>query len=57
MTKTETESYQLGYLCGFEHGLDENPYDHDDINRVHYKQGYDAGCHDYYIEIDEEESE
>jgi hypothetical protein len=57
MTNTETESYQLGYLCGYEHGVNENPYDHDDINRVHYKQGYDAGVHDYCIEIDEEESE
>ena len=52
---TKTESYQLGYIHGYEHGVDENPYDWDDINRVHYKQGYDAGVHDYCIEIDRED--
>ena len=55
--KNKTEAYQTGYLHGYEHGVDENPYDHDDINRVHYKQGYDAGVHDYCIEIDEEETD
>lgn len=54
-SNTETESYKLGYLHGYEHGVDENPYDHDDINRVYYKQGYESGIHDYCIE--EEESD
>jgi len=53
----KTEAYQIGYLHGYEHGVEENPYDWEDINRCLYKQGYDAGVHDYCIEIDEEESE
>jgi len=52
---TKTESYQLGYIHGYEHGVEENPYDWDDINRLQYKQGYDAGVHDYCIEIDRED--
>jgi len=52
---TKTEAYQTGYLHGYEHGVEENPYDWGDINRVQYKQGYDAGVHDYCIEIDQEE--
>ena len=52
---TITKAYQTGYLHGYEHGVDANPYDHDDINRVQYKHGYDAGVHDYCIEIDREE--
>jgi len=52
---TKTEAYQLGYLHGYEHGVDENPYDYEDINSGNYKQGYDAGVHDYCVEIDQEE--
>lgn len=55
---TKTEAYKLGYLQGYEHGVENNPYDHNDINKVYYKQGYDAGCGDYCRdELDEEETE
>jgi hypothetical protein len=59
---TETDAYKLGYLHGYEYGVENNPYDHDDLNRVDYKQGYDAGIHDFCIvdagyKLDEEESE
>ena len=54
---TKAESYQLGYIHGYENGVEENPYNHNDINKVYYKQGYDAGVHDYCIEIDQEEEE
>jgi len=54
-TINTSEAYQTGYLHGYEHGVDENPYDPDDINRSLYKQGYDAGVHDYCIEIEDNE--
>ena len=52
---TATEAYKTGYLHGYEQGVDENPYEFNDINRMVYKQGYDAGVHDYCVEIDQEE--
>ncbi len=48
---TESKAYRKGYDHGYLDGIENNPYDHADINRTLYKQGYDAGVHDYCREF------
>ena len=46
-------AYALGYYHGRNDGVEDNPFDPNDLQRFYYKRGYDRGIVDYcYHELD-----
>ena len=49
-------AHKLGYLDGYEEGVENNPYDNlrQSDNYLAYRKGYDEGVAEYCREIDKE---
>jgi ribosome modulation factor len=52
----EMYAYARGYYDGRENGVENCPFEAENL-RLHYKQGYEAGVHDYCREAHPEDEE